>query len=130
MTTELLYLTLTAGLAALLWIPQVLGIVAQNGMISAEDFRQATDKPVTGWAQRAKRVHLNMVENLAPFAVLVIAAHLSGQTSATTALWVQVFFWARLAHAAVLYAGIPYLRTLAFSAGFVAQIVIFLAIVF
>lgn len=129
MTPDLLYLALTAGLAAVLWIPNVVGIVAQHGIISAEDFKSAVEKPLTGWRQRAKRVHLNMVENLAHFAALVIVAHLAGVANETTAIAAQVFFWARLAHAAVFYAGIPFLRTIAFSAGFIAEIFIFVEIV-
>jgi uncharacterized MAPEG superfamily protein len=46
-----------------------------------------------------------------------------------TAVCAQVFFWARLAHALVFYAGIPFVRTLAFTAGFIAEIVIFIQIV-
>lgn len=129
MTTDLFYLALTAGLAAVLWIPNVVGIVAQHGVISAEDFKSAVEKPLTGWRQRAKRVHLNMTENLAHFAALVVVVHLSGIANETTATAAQVFFWARLAHALVFYAGIPFLRTLAFSAGFIAEIFIFVQII-
>jgi uncharacterized MAPEG superfamily protein len=129
MTTDLFYLALTAGLAAILWIPNVLGIVATHGMPTPADFREAAEKPLTGWAQRAKRTHLNMVENLAHFAALVIVAHLAGKANEVTALWVQIFFWARVGHAIVFYAGIPYLRTLAFTIGFIAEVVIFVQIV-
>lgn len=129
MTTDLFYLALTAGLAAVLWIPNVVGIVAQHGIISAEDFKSAEEKPLTGWRQRAKRVHLNMTENLAHFAALVVVAHLAGMANETTAIAAQVFFWARLAHAVVFYAGIPFLRTIAFTAGFIAEIFIFVQII-
>jgi len=129
MTPDLLYLALTAGLAAVLWIPNVVGIVAQHGVITADDFKSAEEKPLSGWRQRAKRVHLNMTENLAHFAALVIVAHLAGMANETTAIAAQVFFWARLAHAVVFYTGIPFLRTLAFSAGFIAEIFIFIEII-
>ena len=129
MTPDLMYLALTAGLAAVLWIPNVVGIVSQHGFITPADFKSAEDKQLQGWAQRAKRAHLNMTENLAHFAVLVIVAHLAGVANETTAIAAQVFFWARLAHAAVFYAGIPFLRTLAFSAGFIAEIFIFIEII-
>ena len=129
MTPDLLYLALTAGLAAVLWIPNVVGIVAQHGIITAEDFKSAVEKPLTGWRQRVKRAHLNMTENLAHFAALVIVAHLAGMANETTAIAAQVYFWARLVHAVVLYAGIPFVRTLAFSVGFIAEIFIFIEIV-
>lgn len=129
MTTDLLYLTLTAGLAGILWIPNVVAIVAQHGLIQPADFREAAEKPLEGWRQRAKRVHLNMVENLAHFAVLVIVAHLAGLANAETAFWAQLFFWARVGHALIFYAGIPYLRTVAFTIGFIAEVGIFVQIV-
>jgi len=129
MTTDLLYLALTAGLAAILWIPNVAAIVSQHGFITAADFKSAEDKILTGWGQRAKRAHLNMTENLAHFAVLVIVAHLAGAANETTALCAQIFFWARVAHALVFYAGVPFVRTLAFAVGVIAEIVLFLQIV-
>ena len=67
--------------------------------------------PRTGWAGRAQRAHLNMLENLVLFAALVLIAVVSGKTNATTLLGAQVFFWARLAYAGVYLAGIPWLRT-------------------
>jgi uncharacterized MAPEG superfamily protein len=70
-----------------------------------------------------------MTENLAHFAVLIIVAHLATKGNDVTAVCAQVFFWARLAHALVFYAGIPFGRTLAFTAGFIAEIVIFIQIV-
>ena len=70
-----------------------------------------------------------MVENLAHFAVLVIVAHLSGAANEQTAMWVQVFFWARVAHALIFYAGIPYLRTVAFTIGAIAEIGLFIQII-
>lgn len=129
MTPDLLYLALTAGLAAILWIPNVVAIVTRHGFLTPPDFRVAEEKPLEGWGQRAKRAHLNMTENLAHFAVLVIVAHLAGMANETTALAAQIFFWARLVHAAVFYAGIPYIRTLAFVVGFVAEAMIFLEII-
>jgi uncharacterized MAPEG superfamily protein len=56
------------------------------------------------------------VQNLAPFAILVLVAQVSGKANATTALGASIFFWARVAHAAVYIAGIKYLRTFLFAA--------------
>lgn len=79
---------------------------------------------VPDWVSRARRAHLNMVENLAPFACLVLAAHVSGNANETTALGAQVFFVARAAHAAIYIIGIPYARTAAFAASFVGMFMI------
>ena len=67
----------------------------------------------TGWAGRAKRAHLNMIENLVLFAALVLIAAVSGKANATTAMGAMIFFWGRLAYAVIYVAGIPWLRTLA-----------------
>jgi uncharacterized MAPEG superfamily protein len=75
-------------------------------------------EPLAGipeWAARAQRAHLNLLQNLAPFAILALVAQVSGKANATTALGATIFFWARMAHAAVYIAGIKYLRTLVFA---------------
>jgi uncharacterized MAPEG superfamily protein len=76
------------------------------------------------WAARAKRGHANMVENLAPFAVLVLVAHVAGKANATTALGATLFFWSRVAHFVVYTLGIPYVRTLVFAIASVGELMI------
>jgi uncharacterized MAPEG superfamily protein len=61
---------------------------------------------------------------LAPFAILVIVAHLTGKANSTTALGATLFFWARVAHAATYLAGIIYARTAAFFVGVVGELMI------
>ena len=65
----------------------------------------------TGWAGRAQRAHLNMLESLVLFAALVLVAVAVGKTNSMTLLGAQLFFWARLAYALIYLAGIPWLRT-------------------
>ena len=67
----------------------------------------------SGWAGRAKRAHLNMLENLVLFAALVLIAAVSGKANAVTALGAMIFFWGRLAYAVIYVIGLPWLRTLA-----------------
>ena len=70
------------------------------------------DLPVIGgWAGRAKRAHLNMIENLVLFAALVLIAAVGGKANAMTAAGAAIFFWARLGYALVYLIGIPWLRT-------------------
>ena len=68
---------------------------------------------ITGWAGRARRAHLNMIENLVLFAALVLIAAAAGKANAMTAMGAMVFFWARLAYAIIYLAGISWLRTAA-----------------
>jgi len=76
------------------------------------------------WAARAKRGHANMVENLAPFAALVLVAHVAGKANETTALGAEIFLWGRVAHFLVYTLGIPYLRTAVFGLASVGEVMI------
>lgn len=122
--TELTYLAWSAFLCIVLWLPYVLERIQRQGLISALTY---SDNPPTpaAWAQRAHRAHLNMVENLPAFAALVIIAHLTDVNVATGA---GIFFWARLAHAIVHIAGIPYVRTAAFLVSWIGMLTIFFSI--
>ena len=124
MSPDLFYLTLTAGLCVVLWIPYILGLISSHGMLSADDYRHLPEPDLPDWVVRANRAHINLVENLPAFAALVLVAHVAGQANGTTALAAAVFFWARVAHAVVFFAGIPYARTLTFAVGFFAQLAI------
>lgn len=74
--------------------------------------------PLTGIALRAQRAHLNLLESLAIFAIFVLVAQLTGRANATTALGSMLFFWARVVHAIVYLAGIPWVRTAAWLVSF------------
>jgi len=111
MSTELTMLVLSAILCVLLVLPYTQAVIMKYGVGAAAGNRE--DLPtLTGWVGRAKRTHENMVENLVPFAALVLAAQAAGKTGALTAIGAQLFFWCRLVHAGVYIAGIPYVRTL------------------
>ena len=126
MTTDLQYLAYTALLTASLWIPYIIAQVMTNGPLSGENYVDPKPRPVPLWGQRANRAHLNAVESFASFAVLVLIAHVAGKADSTTAFWAMAFFWLRLAHALVYWFGIPYLRTVVFTLGWVAVVALFL----
>ena len=125
MSTDLKYLALTAILTASLWIPYIACQVMTNGNLTPKNYLDPTPRPVPPWGRRADRAYGNAVECFAPFAALVIAVHLAGKANATTAFWAMAFFWLRLAHAVIYLLGIPYLRTLMFTLGYVAVVGIF-----
>jgi len=125
MTTDLDYLAYTAILTASLWIPYIVAQVATNGLLAPSNYMDPTPRPVPLWGKRADRAYLNAVESFAPFAALVIIAHVSGKADAMTAFWAMCFFWLRLAHAVVYLLAIPYVRTLLFTLGFLAVVGIF-----
>jgi uncharacterized MAPEG superfamily protein len=80
---------------------------------------------ITGWGGRARRAHLNMLENMALFAALVLAAVVAGKTNDMTLLGAQIFLWARVAYAVIYVAGILWLRTLAWFVSVIGLILIF-----
>jgi len=128
MTKDLLYLALSAGLCAVLWVPYILSRIQTWGLVNAVGYPKEQPE-LPAWAQRSTRVHLNMVENLAPFAALVLVAHVAGVAGETTALGAALFFWARVVHAVVFTLGIPWVRTLAFFVSWVGMILIFIEII-
>ncbi|HZW72023.1 MAG TPA: MAPEG family protein, partial [Caldimonas sp.] len=73
------------------------------------------------WAQRLMKAHDNAVENLVVFAALVLVANAVGVSNGTVAGAAIVYFWARVVHAAAYTFGVPWVRTLAFTVGFIAQ---------
>jgi uncharacterized MAPEG superfamily protein len=120
MSTDLKYLALTAILTASLWIPYVVCQVMTNGPLAPINYIDPAPRPLPPWGKRADRTYINAVETFAPFAALVIAVHLAGKANAMSAFWAMSYFWLRLAHAAVYLLGIPYVRTLIFTLGYVA----------
>ncbi len=124
MTTELYWLTLTVLMTALFWVPYVLNRMVVGGLgRTLAGAAPASDAHST-WAQRAIKAHANAVENLAIFAPAVLLAHFLSISTAATKAAVVAYFFARLLHFVVYSAGIPVARTLTFTAGWVAQIVI------
>lgn len=118
MTTDLWMLVYTTVLCLLMPLVYVVGEMQVPG--GMEWGLGNRDKPfeLPPWAARAKRAHANLVENLLPFAALVLVAHVAGKANATTALGASLFFGSRLVYAVIYTAGITTVRTVVF---FVAQ---------
>lgn len=128
MTTDLAMLVWTALLCLVLPAVYLVGRVGTPGGLAWGLGNRDTPFEAPPWTGRALRAHANLVENLAPFAILVLVAHLTGRAGPTTALGATVFFWSRVAHAAVYTAGLVGVRTAAFIAGLVGELMILGAI--
>ena len=128
MTTELYWLTLTALMTALFWMPYVLNRIVVSGLAGALAGTSPTNASQSSWANRAIRAHTNAIENLAIFAPVVLTAHALNISNGATKAAVVVYFFARLVHYVVYSAAIPAARTLAFTAGWLAQIAIIASI--
>jgi uncharacterized MAPEG superfamily protein len=110
-----------------MWIPYVLNLIAIRGLLDAVGYPD-NPAPLSPWAERMKKAHGNAIENLVVFAALVLVVQLSGASNETTAMACMVYFWARLVHFLVYTFKVPWLRTLAFVAGFACQIILALQI--
>jgi uncharacterized MAPEG superfamily protein len=120
MKTELLYLVLVASLTGLIWVPYVLDRFVVRGIPDTVGY-PAQPKPPSPWARRLMAAHSNAVENLVVFAALILAAQALGVSNSVTAGAAVLYFWARVVHVLAYTIGIPWVRTLAFLAGFAAQ---------
>jgi uncharacterized MAPEG superfamily protein len=120
MKTELLYLVYVTVLTGLLWVPYILDRIATWGLTTAVGY---PDNPPaqSAWARRLMKAHFNAVENLVVFAALVLAANALGLSGGAVATAAMVYFWARLVHVLAYAFAIPWVRTLAFAAGFFCQ---------
>ena len=128
LTTELRLLSYTAFICLLLWVPYILGVIKTRGLLRAVGYPSGLADDLPPWAQRAQRAHLNLVENIAPFAILVLVAHLTSVSGGLALLGARLFFWSRVVQLLVMFAGISWVRTLAFAAGLIGNLMIFGAI--
>jgi len=128
MTRELFWLTLTVGLTGLLWVPYMIDRMLVRGIWGTMANPSRDDKPQSPWAQRLYFGHTNAVDNIAVFAPLVLILNAMDYSSKWTVLACAVYFWARLVHGVVYALGIVGVRSVAFIVGFIAQVVLFLAV--
>ena len=128
MTPELIYLLWSVALTVVLVLVATLGATQQVGLPTLAGNRENLPE-MTGWAGRAERAHRNMLESLVLFAILVLAARALNISNGMTVLGAQLFFWGRVAHAALYIAGIPWLRTAAWLLSVVGLLLIFLQLI-
>lgn len=128
MTTDLWMLLYSAILCALIPYAATIGVARMPGGTAWGIGNRDTPLAVAPWIERTRRAHANMVENLAPFACLVLVANIAGKANASTAFAAQLFVAARIVYTLVYMAGIPMLRTLIFGIGVLAEVLILLQI--
>lgn len=126
MTTELFWLVLTAILAGSMWIPYIIGINITSFEGKDEIFMRPPDmSKMAPWVHRSHRAHLNLLEQLLPFAVIVLASSVLGVSTSVTAWCSILFFWLRVIHAVGMITGIARLplRPIIYLAGWVVTLV-------
>ena len=123
MSVELEMLVWVTTLTLFLWVPYILSAIVNDGVITSLKWA-GNEKQRFVWAERAKRAHYNSIENLIPFATIVIVAHLANISNEATISATTAYFWLRLVHYLFYVFGISYIRTLAFIGSWLAQICI------
>ena len=114
MTIDLQMLVWSAALALVQVVIAVVAAHSQVGLAMLAGNREGM-APLTGWAARAQRAHLNLLESLVVFAIVVLVAQAAGRANEMTALGAQLFFWGRVAYALIYIAGIAWVRTAAWA---------------
>jgi uncharacterized MAPEG superfamily protein len=127
MKPELVLLVWAVALTIVQMLIAVSGATLQVGLPMLASNRDKMP-PLTGWVWRAQRAHFNMLESLVLFAALVLVAVVANKTNQTTLLGAQLFFWGRVAYAAIYLAGIPWLRTGAWFVSLIGLVLIFLQV--
>ncbi len=128
MSRELLWLTLSVGLTALIWVPYILDRIKVRGLMATLANPSRRDKEQSPWAVRLMFAHDNAIENLVIFAPLVLITDVLNIRNGMTAFACALYFWSRLAHLVIYTAGWPVGRTVAFTGGFIAQMMLLIEI--
>ena len=123
MSTELEILAWMSALTIAMWLPYILAHIANVGLMPALTYR-ADETPLPNWAARARKAHYNTIENLVPFASLIIVAHLSNATNEVTASAAWFYFGFRLSYYILYTLGVPFGRTITFAGSWIAQLFI------
>ena len=123
MTTEFEMLIRVTALTILLWIPYILAHIMNVGLLPALTYK-GDGTPLPAWAARAKKAHANALENLVPFAVLILVANQLDISNTATTTAAVAYFWLRIAHFITYTANVPFGRTLTFAGAWGAQLCI------
>lgn len=100
MTVELHILLATALLTASIWIPYIVGVNTTAFEGQADSFERPPDhRNMEPWIHRAHRAQANMVEQFAPFAVVVLVGAMLGVSNAWTVGCALLFLVLRAVHA-------------------------------
>lgn len=119
-------------LSAALGLVQILIVVVCSGLagrtVWALGPRDEAGPPFGKVGARLERALRNFFETFVLFAAVVLMAQALGKHTSMSSLGTQLFFWTRLAYVPAYAAGIPVLRTLIWTAGYVGIVLVLLAV--
>ena len=110
MSIELQYLVFSVFLLIVQMVMQVGAGLLTNGLMGLAGSRD-DEVLVSGIGGRFERAYYNMLETFPIFAAMVLTIQVTESWTATSALAVQLYFWARVVYLPLYIIGIPFLRT-------------------
>jgi uncharacterized MAPEG superfamily protein len=128
MSPELYWLTLTAAITGVMFIPYMQDRVNVRGLMGAMGNPYEGSAKHSDWAMRAIHAHRNAVENLVVFASFVLVLNATNIHTRNTALACAIYFWARLVHYFLYLFGVRVVRTIVWTISWLCLLVLFLAI--
>jgi uncharacterized MAPEG superfamily protein len=126
MTLELKWLMYTALLAGSLWIPFIVGVNITDFPGKEQLFIRPPDPgQMRPWVHRSFRAHQNLLEQLLPFAIIVLAGAVTHVSTPVTVACSIIFFWLRVAHAIGMISGLARLplRPMIYVAAWIVMLV-------
>ena len=126
MPAELRWLIFTALLAGTLWVPYIIGINVTDFPGKDELFVRPPDlSKMKAWVHRSWRVHQNILEQLLPYSIVVLAGAVSHASTPVTEWCAILFFCLRVTHAALTIPGLARLplRPMIYLAGWAVMLV-------
>lgn len=123
MTTDLKMLLAVSILSLLHFMPYFFAYLKHWGISGIVSNRENMPE-LPGWANRALAAQQNLNENLIHFSIIVLIVHVLGLSNEMSALGATIFFYSRLVYWLVYIAGIIWVRTMAFMAGLIGEVMI------
>ncbi len=102
--------------------------VGRRGVGWAVGPRDDAPPALTGIGGRLERARGNFLETFPFFVALVLANHVLGNHTQMTVLGAELYFWARVAYVPGYVAGIPYVRSLIWTASVVGIVLLLIAL--
>ncbi|MEO1101338.1 MAG: MAPEG family protein [Pseudomonadota bacterium] len=127
MPIELSYLSASVALFLIYLLGEV---VTGNIQYNPKELLGARDTmpPNNMAVGRAKRATQNMLESMIMFAPLILIAHATDRFNDMTELGAGLFLGARILYAPFYWFGVPVLRSLAWFAGVIGIVIVFLQV--
>jgi uncharacterized MAPEG superfamily protein len=123
---QILFCAIALGIIQLL--VAVLAALAVRGLPWAAGPRDEPGAPLGKFGGRLDRVYRNFMETFVFFAAAVLLAHTLDKSTANSVLGAQIYIWARIIYIPAYVFGIPFLRTLIWTASLVGIVMVMSAI--